>query len=120
LGDQQDKFTRAERRWQEWQPRSYALADRFIPTTVDDAARKDTDRIAFVFGEKQVTFAALQEGMKHAAAGFQAMGDGAGDRVALMMRNSRAFLECWFGLNRIGAISVPVNTAQIGTGLAHQ
>ena len=33
MGDP-DKFERAERRWQEWQPRSYGLGDRFLPRIV--------------------------------------------------------------------------------------
>ncbi len=58
--------------------------------------------------------------MNRAAAGFQALGVRAEDRVALMLPSSGAFLESWFGLNLIGAVTVPIGTALIGEGLRHQ
>lgn len=115
-----DKFDRAERRWHEWQPRSYGLGDRFLPRIVADAARASDDDLAFLFSEGEMSFVALHQGLNRAGAGFQSLGVKPGERVALMLPNSGAFLECWFGLNLIGAVSVPIGTAQIGDGLAHQ
>ncbi|MBE2244027.1 MAG: long-chain-fatty-acid--CoA ligase [Burkholderiaceae bacterium] len=43
------------------------------------------------------------------AAGLQAQGIGAGDRVAVLARNSHAFAALRFALARIGAVLVPVN-----------
>ena len=37
-----------------------------------------------------------------------------------MLPNCVEFLFCWFGLNKIGAVEVPINTALKGTGLVHQ
>ncbi|HRP29901.1 MAG TPA: AMP-binding protein, partial [Burkholderiaceae bacterium] len=46
------------------------------------------------------------------AAGLQAQGIGAGDRVAVLARNSHAFAALRFALARIGAVLVPVNFMQ--------
>ncbi len=115
-----DKFTQAERRWQEWQPHSFAFGDRFIPGIVTGAAHTFGERPAFIFPDQSLSFSALHEGMERAAAGLQGLGIQTGDRVALMLPNSGAFLESWFGLNLIGAVSVPIGIAQIGEGLRHQ
>lgn len=115
-----DKFTRAANRWAEWQPRSFAAEDRFIPNLVRAAAESKADQTAFIFPEGDISFARLHDGMARAAAGFGALGLGEGDHAALMLPNSAAFLESWFGLNLLGAVAVPINTAQIGEGLVHQ
>ncbi|MEP9399690.1 AMP-binding protein [Mesorhizobium sp. KR2-14] len=117
---QAEKFQRAARRWEEWQPRSYALADRFVPRILADSAREFPDRIAFRFEEGDVSFAALQDGAERIAGGLAALGLGEGMRLALMLPNSQAFLESWFGANLIGVTAVPINTAQRGEGLRHQ
>jgi crotonobetaine/carnitine-CoA ligase len=48
------------------------------------------------------------------------MGVKHGDKVALMLPNCEEFLYAWFGLNKIGAVEVPINVALKGTGLVHQ
>lgn len=52
---------------------------------------------------------ALQERAGRAAGGFAAMGLGAGDTVAILMRNDIAFLEASLAAMRIGAYAVPLN-----------
>ena len=42
-----------------------------------------------------------------------------GDRVAVMMSGSPTYIGVWFGLAKIGAVEVPINTAYKGDLLAH-
>jgi long-chain acyl-CoA synthetase len=51
----------------------------------------------------------LLDSARRAARGFGALGVGAGDAVALLLRNDIAFLEASFGAALIGALSVPVH-----------
>ena len=44
-----------------------------------------------------------------ASAGFDALGIGQGDSVALMLRNDFPFLETTFAVGRLGAHAVPIN-----------
>ncbi len=51
--------------------------------------------------------------------GFAGLGVGFGDNVAVMLNNRLEYLWTWFGLSRIGAVHVGINTALKGTFLTH-
>jgi crotonobetaine/carnitine-CoA ligase len=65
-------------------------------------------------GEVQVSYKQLDERATRFANGLLDNGIRKGTKVAVMMSNCPEYLYCWFGLARIGAIMVPVNTAQKG------
>ncbi|MEM7407057.1 MAG: AMP-binding protein [Pseudomonadota bacterium] len=50
---------------------------------------------------------------------FQREGVAFGDNVAVMLHNRLEYLWTWFGLNRLGAVPVAINTAYKGTFLTH-
>ena len=54
-----------------------------------------------------------------AAEGFRRLGVESGDRVAVMLPNSAAFVLAWLGLARLGAILLPINTAYTGTEIGY-
>ena len=72
-------------------------------------ARTQPERLALVYGEQRLTYADLQQRVVHAAAMLQAHGIVAGDVVALLMKNSAAFLELSLAIAHIGAALLPVN-----------
>ena len=51
--------------------------------------------------------------------GFAGIGVGFGDNVAVMLNNRLEYLWTWFGLSRIGAVHVGINTALKGNFLTH-
>ncbi|MCG2634783.1 MAG: AMP-binding protein [Gammaproteobacteria bacterium] len=51
--------------------------------------------------------------------GFAAAGVEFGERVAVMLNNRLEYLWTWFGLSRIGAVHVGINTALKGSFLTH-
>ncbi len=51
--------------------------------------------------------------------GFAGIGVGFGDNVAVMLNNRLEYLWTWFGLSRIGAVHVGINTALKGSFLTH-
>ena len=53
------------------------------------------------------------------AAGLQSLGIGKGDKIGIMMGNRPEFLFLWFGLSKLGAIEVPINTAHRGDLLTY-
>lgn len=59
----------------------------------------------------------LSNRMAHALA---ALGIGAGDTVVTIFDSSIDVLSCWFAINKLGAIWVPINTAYEGEFLRHQ
>jgi long-chain acyl-CoA synthetase len=60
-------------------------------------------------GERRRTLTDLQLRGRQAAAGFESLGVGKGECVALMLRNDFAFFEASAGAGQLGAYPVPVN-----------
>ncbi|MEX3855870.1 AMP-binding protein [Paraburkholderia sp. BR10923] len=120
MGQWDDKFERAARRWAEWTMHEYAQSERVIGHIIEDKARRHPHHEVFRFRDRTVTFDELNASSNRAANGFRALGIESGDKVALMLSNRVEFLFAWFGLNRIGAVCVPINVALKGEGLAYQ
>lgn len=69
--------------------------------------------------ETEFSWRAMLSAIQRAANGFLELGVRPGERVAIMMANRPEFLWAHFGLQLIGAVSVPVNISQRGPALAH-
>ena len=72
-------------------------------------ARTQPEHLALVYGHQRLTYADLQQRVVHAATMLQAHGVGVGDVVALLMKNSAAFLELSLAIAHVGAVLLPVN-----------
>jgi long-chain acyl-CoA synthetase len=72
-------------------------------------ARERPDAVQFVFYGSRVTFAETAIQSKRVAKALVGLGIRKGDRVALMMPNCPQFAYVYFGINRVGAVVVPVN-----------
>jgi len=62
-----------------------------------------------VSGDRSISQAELMANAARAAGGFDRLGLGANDTVAMMLRNDFAFFEAVFGAGLIGAYSTPIN-----------
>lgn len=84
--------------------------------------RHPAGRPAVYFGDHVVSYGQLAEQSRRAAAGLAALGIGAGDRVALWLPNTPAWLVLYLACTRLGAMAVAVNTrfrsAEVGDILA--
>ena len=76
----------------------------------DDAARKYGDREALVFEGERYSFAEQAAEIDRAAKGLMAAGVEKGEHVALWLNNRADWIFIAFGLAKIGAVMVPVNT----------
>lgn len=65
------------------------------------------------------TFGAMDASATRIANALAALGVRPGDRVLAMLPNSVEFLQAWFGVSRLGAVFVPINTAYKGAFLQH-
>lgn len=97
-------------------------------TSFDDAgfvsllttrAAAEPERVYARFCGEPVTYAEIERRSAAFAAHLRTRGIGAGDRVAVMMRNSIATIAVVFGLARAGVAWVPVNAQQRGEGLRY-
>jgi crotonobetaine/carnitine-CoA ligase len=83
-------------------------------------AQKKPDDIAFMFyGGERWTWAQTLDITRRAASGLQKMGVKKGDHVLSWQPNNKEAVLTWFGLNYLGAVYVPVNTAYKGNLLQH-
>ncbi len=62
-----------------------------------------------LFGAEQIAAADLERRAAQAASGFERLGIGEGDVVALMLRNSPAYLEAMLACRMLGAYYCPIN-----------
>lgn len=77
-------------------------------------ARQHGKRKFFCFREREFSYEDLDIESDRVASGFQTLGIVKGDKVAVVMANCPEFLFIWFGLCKLGAIEVPLNTAHRG------
>jgi crotonobetaine/carnitine-CoA ligase len=72
-----------------------------------------------VCGDENITYAEADQRADRIAAAFHALGIAKGERVAILLHNRVEYLDLWFGLSRIGAIQLPLNTAYKSLQLLH-
>ena len=85
-----------------------------------NAAAKYAEQIFVDFGGDLYTYRQVDELSNTLAAGLLGMGIKAGETVVSVLDNSIDALVLWFAINKIGAVSVPTNTAYKGEFLRHQ
>jgi fatty-acyl-CoA synthase len=78
-------------------------------TSVSWRARSEPGRLALVYKGQRLSYAALQERVEIVAAMLVARGIQPGDVVALLMKNSAAFVELALAISYVGAVSLPIN-----------
>src|SRR5579871_5204504 len=72
-------------------------------------ALRDPARIAIVHAGERVGYAALWERVRRIGGLLVARGVVPGERVAVLMKNSAAFIEIALAVSHVGAVLVPVN-----------
>ncbi len=82
-------------------------------------AERTPAKVLLRFADQTWTYAEVVSQALRAGRVFRSLGVGAGDTVCLMLRNSPDHVFAWFGLSRLGAISVPINVHLKGDGLAY-
>ena len=80
-----------------------------VADVVRRAAVTRGDAVAIVHGERELTFAELDERSSRLAQALRARGVGAGDRVAYLDRTAPEVIELLFAAAKIGAVIVPMN-----------
>ena len=80
-----------------------------LPELTGRASRSNSDRPALVFGDQMRTHGELHDRAGRLASALAARDVGAGDRVALLMRNRSEFVESLLACHRLAAVAVPIN-----------
>jgi len=99
--------------------RYYAPEDRTVGHVLGDKARTIGDRTFLRFRGNSWTYADADRMTDRYAAGFREYGIRRGDHVALMLPNCPELLWAMWGLGKLGAVAVPLNTAAKGELLTY-
>ena len=100
-------------------PHDYPLEQRTIGRVLADKARRIPQRTFLLWQGRAYTYAELDAMTSRYANGFAALGIGHGDHVAVMLPNCPEFYWVVWGLGKIGAVAVPLNTAAKGEMLRY-
>jgi crotonobetaine/carnitine-CoA ligase len=92
----------------------YPLKQRTIGRLLADKAGRIGDRTWLIFGDRRYTYAQAHDLSNRYANGFRGLGIRKGDHVAVMMANCPEFIWTIWGLGKLGAVTVPLNTAARG------
>lgn len=80
-----------------------------LSSSVLHRAQSDPDRLAIVYGQQRIGYAELAQRTRTVAGMLRARGIGPGDIVALLMKNSAAFIDLTLAISHLGAIVLPIN-----------
>jgi crotonobetaine/carnitine-CoA ligase len=99
--------------------RHYETDQRTIGHVLADKAAALGSRPFLRLPGRTVSYAELDEMTSRYANGFAGLGIGRGDHVAMMLPNCPEFLFALWGLGKLGAVAVPLNTAAKGELLSY-
>ena len=85
-------------------PASLHYPDKTMYQLLAETAQQYPNHIAYLFQGKRTTYADFLDRIESAARGLYNMGIRKGDKVTICMPNSPQALDCFYALNRIGAI----------------
>ena len=86
---------------------------------IEERAAELGDRVYLSFEDQEITYGDSNARANSIANSLLQMGVRKGDKVCNMMPNCPEFIYSWFGVAKIGAVEVPVNTALRGESLKH-
>ena len=90
-------------------PHTINYPDKTMYEMIELAARSNPDGIAYTFMGKKTDYRTFLAKIQSTAKALIAFGIRKGDRVTISMPNSPQALDCFYALNRIGAIPTMIH-----------
>ncbi|MBX3276958.1 MAG: AMP-binding protein [Acidobacteria bacterium] len=98
----------------------HPVAERLLGRLLAARAARYGDRRFLSFrGDQEISYRDLDLSANRFANGLRALGLNHGGKLAVMLPNCPEYLSLLFGAARLGAVTVPINTAYKGDLLAH-
>lgn len=92
----------------------YALEDRTMGRVLAEKAKRIPHKTFLIWKGQKTSYGEVEAITNRYANGFAALGFKHGDHVAIMLPNCPEFFWTVWGLNKLGAVAVPINTAAKG------
>ena len=100
-------------------PEALPLAEQVAARILRRQAAALGDRPFVVSGDRVVSYAEAHARANRVANALRALGVTRDTRVGVLLRNRLEYLDLWFGISRLGAIQLPINTAYKSGQIAH-
>lgn len=97
----------------------FPLEERIIPKVLAAAAEAQPNSPFILFREQKHSYAATEMAATQLAYGLRAWGVVRGSRVAMILDNCPEYIFSFLGLAKLGALSIPINTAARGEQLRY-
>ena len=91
-----------------------------VIAALDRAVASHPDRVFLDFSGELHTYRDIDLLSTKLAHSFATLGVKPGETVVSMLDNNVDAVVCWLAVNKLGAVSVPINTALRGEFLRHQ
>jgi crotonobetaine/carnitine-CoA ligase len=85
----------------------------------EDKAKMNAGKVALMTEHEHITYDQLDERVNRVGNALDAMGIQKDDKTCVMLPNIPEFLYTWWGNAKLGGVTVPLNTALRGEGLAY-
>lgn len=95
------------------------VSERTLATVLQRNLRERPDQAAVLGPDGELSYTDLHDAALQRGGGFQRAGVAEDAPVLLMLDNHLDFVTTWIGLNLVGGVEVPVNTAYRGGILVH-
>lgn len=95
------------------------LAEQVAAKILARQAESIGSRTFVTFGARTITYGEANARANRVANAFRALGATKGTRVGILLRNRLEYLDLWFGLSKIGAVQVPLNTEYKSQQILH-
>ena len=86
---------------------------------IEHKAKENGDKPYLYFPDKEISYQDINAYANRMANAFSKLGIRKGDHVAIMLPNCPEYLYCWFGLAKLGAVTVTINTQFRGESLEY-
>jgi carnitine-CoA ligase len=103
----------------EMQMEKLSLEERVLANIIRKKAQSNPDKTFILYKDKSISYGDFDNISNRIASSFRRLGVAKGDKVCIIAKNSPEFLYTWFGLAKLGAIEVPINTALKGDLLSY-
>ncbi len=91
-----------------------------LPKILEKKAEKNGEKIFLnILNKRFYSYAETNRRANQVGRYLQKLGVSKGEKVAILLPNSEHYIFSWFGIHKIGAVQVPVNTAYKGEFLQY-
>ncbi|NQU12622.1 MAG: AMP-binding protein [Desulfobacteraceae bacterium] len=95
------------------------IRERVVHRVLERQAVKYGNRTFLYFKDQAYGYEDFNRAANRVSCGLQKLGISKGDKVAIVLGNCPEYLFLWFGISKLGAVEVPINTAHKGEILTY-